>query len=368
VTVGASAQFVLASGGIDATNVDNADVSALNITIAASGFAEIGAITTTAGSLNGVTVVAADGASATFGNVVASSMGAVSLTVASGASANFGTVLASGSAGGSFAGSVGAITLNGSDAGGVTFGTIGASAVGAITVSGALDVTFGTITANRVGSINAANQGASGSFSIDLSGVSGAAEIVLGAATNSVISGDGNDVIGLKAGVTGNDSIQFNSAIAGVDLITGFFAGTTGLDQIEFDVSEFVSGLIDSDGSALSAAADIVFGTASGAAVTLSASANLILFTTAYGSTAALITDAKADITLATGTLISGQFLIAWTDGSDTFVSLLNFEEGASATDGLVGLGSASAVTVTTLAQLQGVTPGALAAVNFDVV
>jgi len=368
VTVGASAQFVLASGGIDATNVDNADVSALNITIAASGFAEIGAITTTAGSLNGVTVVAADGASATFGNVVASSMGAVSLTVASGASANFGTVLASGSAGGSFAGSVGAITLNGSDAGGVTFGTIGASAVGAITVSGALDVTFGTITANRVGSINAANQGASGSFSIDLSGVSGAAEIVLGAATNTVVSGNGNDVITLKVGSTGNDVIRFTSTAQGVDNIIGFFAGSTGLDQLELATAMGSAIITAANGSAVANASDADLSVViTGTGTTLAAADNVIVIGTAFASTAAMQTFLSTGVALASAAVATATFVVVWTDGSDSYVSLLGATGAGSAAATTLGSGGHT-LSTTTLAVLQGVTPGALVAANFDFV
>jgi hypothetical protein len=365
VTVGASAQFVLASGGIDAANIDNVDVSALNITLAASGWAEIGAITTTAGSLNGVTVVAADGASATFGAVVASAMGAVSVNVASGASANFGAIVASGSAGASIVGSVGAIELNGADGAGVTFATIGASAVGSIAVSGALDVTFGTITANRVGAINTTQQGVSGSFTIDLSGVSAAAELSLGAATNVVISGRGNDVIGLQAGVTGNDTIRYTTTAAGTDQITNFFAGSTGGDQIEILTTIASAAILDSSGSAVAAATDAnLSAVITNAATALAVGDNVIVIGTALGNTAAMLSFVTG-ITVSAAAAASGTLVVAWTDGSDTYVSLLEIEGSAAATT--IGSGAAAASAIT-LATISGVTPGALAAVNFDFV
>jgi len=123
--------------------------------------------------------------------------------------------------------------------------------------------------------------------------------------------------------------------------------------------------MLDADGSAIAAAEGVVLGTASGAAVTLGASANIILFTTAYASTAALITDAAADITLSTGTLTSGDFFAVWTDGTNAYVSQIHIEEGASATDGIIALASASGITVTTFASISNVSAGSLVAANF---
>lgn len=370
VTLGVSAEMTLWSGGVAASGVSDFDVAAITVVMGQSSMLEVAkgsGIETTAGAVGAITLTIGEGATATFDTIEASSVGAISVTLSSGGSANFDnidTVAAAGTAA-----NVGAIEINGSDAAGVTFGTINASGVGAISVSGAVDVTFGVITTNSVGAINTVNQGTSGTFTIDLSGVVNAAELTLGAATNTITSGDGNDVITLKAGVTGNDVIRYVSSIAGTDNVIGFFAGSTGQDQIEFDVSEFASAILDSDGSAAVAAADVVFGTASGAAYTINASANMLLFTTAYANTAAMLADATADLTLSTATLTSGTFLLSWTDGNDTFVSLLSFEEGASGTDGIATLASASGVSIVTLAQIQGVTPGALvAATNFDFV
>jgi len=361
------------AGAVSASAAVNVDISNIAVTVGGSASANFaGFVGFNNGAIGSLSVNVSDAGSANFGAMSASAIGAATIVAASGAGVDVGAIFAT-TGGSTTGGAVGAIEISGVDGADVTYSTIAASAVGAISVSGALDVTFGTITAARIGEVNSQNQGASGSFTIDLSGVVAAAEVKLGVATNTVISGLGNDVITLTGGrtaVAGNDVIRYTTATQGTDSIINFIAGAaaSGGDQLELDVSEFGSGIINSDGSGLVDASTMVFGTASGAAVTLGASADIILFTTAYASTAALITDAKADITMATSTLVSGQMLAAWTDGTDTFISLINFEEGASATDGLATLASASAVTVTTLAVLQGVTPGALVAANFDIV
>ncbi len=364
---GASLDFGSASG--ISGSAANTDLGAITLTMGASATANFGNVSLTGGAVGAITVTLGEGATATFGTVTASAISTHSLVLSSGASASFGAIQAF-SGGNANQGTVGAFEIAGVDGSDVSVGTIGASSVGAISVSGALDLTFGTITTTTIGEVNATGLGVSGTFTIDLSGVTNAVEVKLGAGTNTVISGAGNDVLTLLAGrtaVAGNDNIQYGTASQGNDNIINFIGGAaaSGGDQVEFDVSAFGTGIKDADGSAIAAAESVVFGTASGAAVTLGASANIILFTTAYASTAALITDAAADITLATGTLRSGDFFAVWTDGTDTYVSQIHIEEGASATDGIIALASASGITVTTFATLSSVSAGALVAANF---
>jgi len=354
------------AGAISGSGV-NIDVSSFTITVGASATATFGAIEgLSAGAVGARSITLLSDATATFGTVTASAISTHSIVANTGASANFGAMTSEGA--------VGAFAIGGVDGADVQFGAIGASgAIGAITVSGELDVTFGTITAARIGEVDNTQQGSAGTFTIDLSGVVAAAEVKLGAATNTVISGVGNDLITLLAGrtsVAGNDNIQYGTASQGNDTIINFIGGAaaSGGDQIEFDISAFGTGIKDADGSAIAAAEGVVFGTASGAAVTLGASANVILFTTAYASTAALITDAAADITLSTGTLRSGDFFAVWTDGTNAYVSQIHIEEGASATDGIIALASASGITVTTFASISNVSAGALVAANFEFV
>ncbi len=371
VTVGENADW--SAGPISATATVNVDVSSVTLTVGSGASADLGAITTTAGEVGAVslTLLGSD-ASAEFGAVAASAIGAYSIVAGSGAGADFGNIAAF-SGGNASQGRVGAIAIAGVDGADVTFGTINASAVGAISVSGALNVTIGTITTTTLGEVNATGLGASGAFTIDLSGVSNSIEIKLGAGANTITSGDGNDVITLLGGRTaasGNDKIRFVSANGGVDNIINFIGGATasGGDQIELDVSEFATGIFAGDGSAIAAASDAVFSTGSGAAFTFDD--NVILLTTAYASLTAMVTDLQADGTLASALAdaASANYLVVWTDGSDTYVSLANVEGGSTGANTTLTLASASAVAITTLAQISGVSPGALVAANFDFV
>jgi len=374
-SVGASATYVLASGGIDAENIENVDVSAATLTLAASAIVQVGAITTTAGAVNGIAIVASDGATAIFGAIVASAVGAISVSLASGAEADFGNIVVSGSAAGSIVGAVGAIELGGSDGADVTFGTIGASAVGAVAISGALDVTFGTITSNRIGVIDARNQGVSGALTIDLSGVSAAAEVYAGlAASNIIISGKGNDVIDLIGGrtaATGNDVIRYTNSAQGTDNIIDFIAGgaNSGGDQIEIVGSGGIV-IIGGSGEISTAdrAVDLLFMSADAAAgsANMVATDNVIIFQSAYATTAlflaAIASGGAREIAFAGGTAAAaaGNLVVVWTNGSEAQVATVSIAAGASAV-------SADSV-VNVLATLQGVTPGALVAANFDFV
>ncbi len=205
-------------------------------------------------------------------------------------------------------------------------------------------------------------------LAVDLSGVTDPVRVSLGAAFNTVVSSDGNDNITLTSGTTGNDNIQYNSSIAGTDYIVGFFAGSTGRDQIEFDVSEFATAIRAGDGSAVAAASDVVFSSGSGAAFTFDD--NVILLTTAYASISAMVTDLQADGTLASALAdgASANYVVVWTNGSDTYVSFANVEGGSTGANTTLTLASASAINVTTLTQIAGVTPGALVAANIDIV
>lgn len=211
-------------------------------------------------------------------------------------------------------------------------------------------------------------------LTIDLTGVTNAAEVKLGAATNTVISGDGRDAITLTTGSTGNDVIRYNTAIAansGLDEIQGFFAGSTGLDRIELASAGLgvSGGLRDTDGVVLDSASAMVFGTAISAAATLGAG-NVIVFATGFASTGSLTTflTSAGAITFATADMDgSGNFISIYTDlaGTDTYIALIHFDSGAAAQ---ATMASAAAVTVTNLAVIRGVSPGAMVAANIDIV
>jgi hypothetical protein len=370
ITVGVSGTLALFSGGLAATAGANLRVSAGTITLGQSAIAEVALVSgieNSAGSIGSITLVAATGASATFGTMSASSIGSFSLSLQAGASATFGNI---GADNGGTAGNIGSIEIDGADTAGVDFGTLKASGIGAIRASGALDVEFGAISTTTIGTIDASAIGASGAFTIDLSGVVNAAEVKLGAGTNSVTSGLGNDVITLRAGVTGNDTIRYTLTAAGSDDITGFFAGSTGQDVIAIAATLGTAGLWNADGSAVAAAdaADLsVVINGSGASAALVATDNIIVLGTALANVAAMEAFLNTAITFSTANFeMSANFLVAWSDGNNnTYISVLGSTDAGSA--GATTLTSASStITSTTLATLNGVTPGQLVAANFD--
>ncbi len=358
-------------GGYSAGNITvsagliDVDVSSRNVTVGSSATAVFGNIVeNSGGAIGSVSVTLGSDATATFGTVTASAISTHSIIAATGASANFGNMTAEQT--------VGAIEISGVDGADVQFGSIGASAVGAIAVSGALDVTIGTITATTLGEVNATNLGASGSFTIDLSGVTNAVEVKLGAAANTVISGLGNDVITLRGNGTaaaGNDVIRYTATGQGTDNIINFVGGNaaSGGDQIELSTGISTETLFNVDGEAIANtdAADLsVAMTATGD--TLVATDNVIVIATAMSTTAGML-DFLDGVTMTTAAQGSATYVVAWTDGTDTYVSLVD----------AIGAGSAGATTLasgghtlstTTLAVLQGVTPGSLVAANFDFV
>lgn len=372
VTVGDNADW--SAGAVSGTATVDVDITSFALTVGSGASADLGAITLTAGAVGAVslTLLGTD-ASATFGAIAASAVGAFSIVAGSGGAADIGNIAAFSGANAN-QGSVGAIEIAGVDGADVTYGTIGASAVGAIRVSGALDVTFGTITTTSLGSVNASQLGVSGTFTIDLTGVTNAVEVTLGAGTNTIISGDGSDVITLTTGTTGNDRIRYSTAIAagGTDEIRGFFGGSTGLDRIELVSAGFgvSGGFRDGDGVALSDATTVVFTTAIAAAQTLGTTGNVLLFTTGFASTGALSTfiASAGAITFATADMdASGNFLAVYTDlaGTDTYVAVIHFDVSAAA---MATMASAGGITVTNLSVIRGVSPGALVAANIDIV
>jgi len=224
-----------------------------------------------------------------------------------------------------------------------------------------------------VGTIDASAM-ASGTLNIDLSGVENAVELQLGSAANTIISGKNNDVITLLGGrtaVSGNDTIVFSTSTQGTDYIVNFVGGNSasGGDQIE--IGSAINGVTLVSGASLaSGSSSFVLGTASGAAVSIASTGaavnGVVVNSTAFASTASFIsaiaTGGSLEISVGTALGVSGNLLVTWTDGSDTYISLISVSTGASAGDAAY-----DASGFYTLAQLQGVTPGALIAANFDI-
>jgi len=240
-------------------------------------------------------------------------------------------------------------------------------------VSGAGFVDFGAISAASVGSINNTNQ-TSGTFNIDLSAVTNAAEVTLGGANNTVISGLGNDVITLKSNgtaVAGNDTIIYNASAQGTDNIIKFVAGNVASGGDVITLNGITLSLIDGSGDQVGAGAGgsagataVSFLTITTNTTSMAADKNIVVVAaTAFASTADMISAIAVGGSLAITTLADasagGNLAVVWTDGSDSYVSIVGVT-------GATGLITANA-DVDTLAVISGVTPGALVAANFDI-
>lgn len=349
------------SGGMVATNVANIDIGDINVTLGASANLLIGtgtggsAIDTTAGAIGSVTLTIADDATAEIGLIDASSMAGITLSVAGDGAAMFGGISA---------GIIGAINVGVAASASATFAAIQATTIESIKVSGAGVVDIGTVSATTVGTIDA-RELTSGTFSIDLSLVVGATEIFLGNSTNTVVSGNGNDVITLNNG-SGQDNIRYNTATDGADQIVRFGAGTTGGDVIQIaDALGFSGQLRDADGAAVGSATAVDFSALITAAATLNVADNVIVLGTGFDSNASALDWIDNNITFATALAGDGSFLVVYGTGSDTIVSVL---EMSTATSLLTLASGSGALSLTQIAIISGVTPGALVAANIDIV
>jgi hypothetical protein len=359
ITVAANGYF--SAGTIDATDKVNIDVSDISITLGASADSLIGAIKTTAGEVGDIVLSLGANASATFSTIAASAMGSISITLAATGAVDVGAISA--------AQTIGGINLSASVTGSdVTFSTIGASAVGAISVAGAGSLTIGKITATSVGDITS-TQGASGSFVIDLSGVTNKVNVSLGNGANNVTTSRGADSITLTRGTTGNDVITFATAL-GADRIVNFGAGAAatagGADVIALSIGASGTSLTFANGSG------DVMGTADAAnlsvvitgATTLAAGDNIIVLGSAIASAGAVSAWLATNVALSSSNAVTGSMVVVWTDGNgDTTVSLVGHTALSTANFKSGGL-----ISITDLAVLEGVTPGALVAANFDFV
>ena len=388
LSVGQSGTFVFASGGINLGTIENSKVTIGSITVATaaaatigtviatgasgtdvisygaitvaqSGFASIGAIAATAGRVGAITVnLNGDASTFTAAAVTASAIGAVTITIAADDDAHLAALAAT-------AGTLGYVQVNVAASGSAVFASLGASSIGSIAVSGAGFASIGTITANKVGTVS---QTGSGTFSIDLSGVSAGVEVNLGLGTaNSVISGKGNDVITLLAGQTGksgNDTILFKASGQGTDNIINFIGGAraSGGDVIGINSSGFsVIGALTAD-----AASDFITVSAT---ATMTAADNIVVLVSAFATTAGMLSAVGSgganQITLAATGVTGQSLMIVWSDGTDSYVSLLSLNgTGASG----VVLSTTGTNSLETLAVISGVSPGALVAANFDFV
>ena len=362
IDVGASASATFGE-------VDASAISAITISVATGGQATLGQLSMTgSGVIGNISLnVNASGANVTLGQIGSagssiSAIGAITITTIETGSVDVGAIIAT-------AGDVGAITINNSEDGDVDFSTISASSIASITVSGGGVVDFGAIGATNVTNGVSATQMSSGTFTINMSGVTNRVVVNLGAADNAIITGNGNDIVTLLAGRTayaGNDVITYAATGKGLDNVVNFIAGAaaSGGDEINLSIAMTTAGLIDADGEAIAAGVADLSVALFNTATALDAADNIIVIGTAMANTAAML-DFLDGVSLATAAQASSSFVIAWGDGTNTYVSIVDaLDAGSAAATTLASAGHT--LSVSTIVQLSGMTPGALVAANFE--
>jgi hypothetical protein len=354
----ASGGFVT-MGNIVGTGSHAVNVDSIAITAGTSAAFAVGTVTVSNGSFAGIEFTGqGNGSSATFGAVMASTIGATNINLASGGD----VTIASYSA----AQTIGAIEINGEDNSTVTITAwLTASGIGAVSISGAPTVNLGSA-AGSFGGIDASAMTKSGSFTIDMSGVTNAVEVNLGAGSADVVSGQGDDVINLLAGTTGNDKIKFDATNQGLDQITNFASNDT--IALFTGVSTWSGIMGDGSASEIGGAISLAV---SAAAVTITSGQQGVALTTAVNSTAELVSSLKSNVSWGSGVAsgVQGELVVVWTDGSDTYVSMATVSAAGSAvaagSANFSALGTEVAISDATLAVVTGVTPQAVAG-NID--
>ena len=224
-----------------------------------------------------------------------------------------------------------------------------------LTIAGAGDVSFkvsGTTfrTADFIG--------ASGTVTADLSGVINAVVVNAGHGTNVIISGSGNDTINLLSG-SGADTIVFTAEGNGTDTVS-FFQSTdilrlraTGLDVLN-----------GTGGALVTATTAVNFLMVTAGTATMDTDDNVIFISAAFssaGTMLAAIADAgtrEINLLSASAGAAGGNLVVVWTDGSSSYVSLVDVATGAA----IIATGA----SVETLLTLSGVSGGALVTANFS--
>ena len=199
-----------------------------------------------------------------------------------------------------------------------------------------------------------------GTFDIDTSTIAAAIDLTLGSGTNTVTTElDLADEITL-ADEAGTDQIDVQDDTTAADVITNFEAGADG-DVISIDVSAIGAGAQNAASTALDASLVVSLatdddGVLADADNTMVATDNILVLTDVFADSAAVFAAIDLDAETNVGGLLDNDvFLVAYTNGADSFVASITF----SAADG------ASADAAADLVQLVGVTVSDLTADNF---
>ena len=272
--------------------------------------------------------------------------------------------------------SLSATGVDGEDAGSdvsVTIADLADGVIDLVTLDSDADgsVSF-TVTADSGGAAEVTEVDATaseGTTTIDLSGLDVAAEVSTGAGgstttltsdADTFVGGEGDDVVTGGDGAdditlgAGSDTVVFDTDVT-ADTIQDFNAED---DLIQVSV-EIGTDLVDGSGTDLVEGATVVLQSqASDATADIATTTSILVFTDDIDNAADMITALEALEFAAAGDA-TYDFLVLWTDGSDTFLSSVELTVDALVIDDAVN---------STIATLVGVTIGDLAAANFALV
>ena len=313
-----------ASGTLSVGAIADADsLTTLSLTSANANLT-VGAIggTGTGEVLSSVTVSATGSSTTTVGNITADTTDSatdnamvITVTTETGSTATFGAIN----------NQYGSIAVTASGDGTHNLGVSGSSTATAVTQT--FDLT-----------------GATGTNVVETVGVTGTAAVTL-----AVGQGADTVTVGGNGGVT----------------ITNFQTGT-GKDQLDIDISDAFSVLIQGNSTHLTAGDTPVITEVTGAATLANTSSVIVLtgtnFATAALAEAAIENNGSMELKLPAANTANDDIIIVWSDGSNSYVGAYNIT--SSATNPLTG-------DLSVLAQLDGVvasTASTLHADNFDFV
>jgi len=321
---------VIAAEDVEVTNID-----AITLTLSgADGTADFSSFSAEA-DIGDVTIVLGEGTDLTIDLLTsAESIGEIDIT----------------------AGKDATVTLTDVDAG---------TDIGDITLSSTDTATFDiTLTGESVGTIDASDTDSDSDVTIDATDIASAVTITLGAGTNSYTGSQGDDEITLES-EGGTDTISLNGTAGSSVEITGFEAGTGG-DVIQIDISQ-ASALVDYSSAAISTVATTAWVVNEISADETVATGNIFVLTGTTFGTAALavtaITTGTHEITGAATWTANEDILLAWSDGTDSYIGLVNI-----ATLTTTAIDTGTATVIATLVGVDVSTAGTLVSANGSII
>lgn len=361
VVNGPASAFTLGTGNITGTD----KLASLTVaTTTTGGTATIGTVVD-ADSLTSLTVTAVN-ADATTGAIggtgTAEVLAAISVSASGGATATVGAITADTTD--STTDNAMVLTVSSDVGATVTMGAIN-NQYGTInaTLTGAGTITIGAFTAADLGTFDAS--GTSGAVTLAMTTVALGGTVTFGSGAAIYQASQGNDTVTFGAANATTDTITLSNTAGGMVTITNFKTGSTAGDLLKLDSSAIG---VPNDGNSAATATGSLTVKEAAAATTLAAGDEVIVLTGAQFATSALAEVAieasgSRALTFATTLSAGDDVLVAWSDGSNSYIGAYN--------DGTGGTTLAAGGTMTVLVTLVGVdvsTAGTLLTANLELV